>query len=297
MRTRLRGLEIAGIQMGIEVPETYVWQWPASPVAEFVCLPRGPEVHIGLRVAEFSSADLGGESYRLGAWTFEVVSCGDDWLLGLSRRGVRELLARFDRDFRNGEILVSKGMAGQGCFPLRRPLDAWIVLNRTVAGGGLVLDGRVGAENALARIRLGADVSGRPSHHRWTTHGMESLSRNTVVLREEGGRLRNFSTPWSDVTEPLFGHSVPVADVTIAEEAERPYRECLDPDEAAELLVAHAVVPLCDEKLFDRVLYNARKIAEQLKVVRVGEVADYASSIEAQSTQLQPAFGPVSAGF
>jgi hypothetical protein len=297
MRTRLRGLEIAGIQMGIEVPESYVWQWPESPVAEFVCLPRAPEVHIGLRVADFSSADLGGERYRLGAWTFEVSSCGEDWLLGLSRRGVREQLARFDRDFRSGEVLVSQEFAAQGRFPLRTPLDEWIVLHRTVAGGGLILHGSASWVATRAQIRLGSVDSSRPSQNRWATHRMPLVSRNTVLLREEGGHLRNFDTPWSDVAGSLLGASAQVSDLTIAEEAERPYRECLDPDEAAEELVAHAVVPLCDENLFDRVLHNARRIAEQAKVVRVGEVAENEAPIAWQSAQVQNAFAPPSASF
>jgi len=296
MRTRLRGLEIAGIQMGIEVPDTCTWQWPESKVAEFVCLPREPEVHIGLRIADFSSADLGGERYGLGAWTFEVAPCGDDWLLGLSRRGVREQLARFDREFRNGEILVSREMAEQECFPLRSPLDEWIVLHRTVARGGLVLNGRTICDGTGSRVRLGSDAAGRLSHHRWAASRMPLMSPNTVVLREEGAHLRSFRTPWSDVADPLLSHSGPVADLTIAEETERPYRECLDPDEAAEQLVAHAVVPLCDENLFDRVLYNARRMAEQATVVRVGEVAQNVALVACPPAQFQNTVAPPSLG-
>ena len=69
-RTRLRGVSIGGIQIGIEVPEVYEWDWPESPVSEFQCLPRDPEVHVGLRVDTPAQADLAGERYSIGAWTF-----------------------------------------------------------------------------------------------------------------------------------------------------------------------------------------------------------------------------------
>jgi len=290
-------LEIAGIQMGIEVPENFDWDWPESSVAEFVCLPREPEVHIGLRIAEFSSRDLGGERYSLGPWVFEVASYGDDWLLGLSRRGVREQLARFDREFRNGEVLISKEAAMERRFPLRTPLDEWIVLHRTVARGGLVLNGSASFSEGGASICLGSDDSQTRPQNGWATHRMALLGRNTVLLREEGGLLRSFNTPWSEVSDSRLGDAASVSELIVREESDRPFRECIDPDEAAELLVAHAVVPLCDEVLFDRVLRNARRLSEQTKVFRIGEIPETPAPIAWRSAQLQNAFAPPSAGF
>jgi hypothetical protein len=293
MRTRLRGLEIAGIQMGIEVPENYEWEWPGSPVAEFVCLPREPEVHIGLRVCEITSADLGGERYGLGDWTFEVASRGGDWLLGLSCRGVREQIATFDRDFRAGEILVSHDTAGKRRFPLRTPIDEWIVLHRTVARGGLCVNGSIRTLGGPVSVRLGRNAA-PPSRDRWATHHRSLLGRDTVLLRESGSRLRSFATPWNQTRESTPGGAPPVADLTVVEEAPKAFRECLDVDEAAEILVTHAVVPLCDENLLDRVLHNARQMAEHTKVLRRGEVAETAAPIAWESAQLQNAFAPPS---
>jgi hypothetical protein len=296
MRTRLRGLEIAGIQMGIEVPENYDWQWPDNPVAEYVCLPREPEVHVGVRVSEISSSDLGGECYGIGAWTFEVASRGDDWLLGLSRRGVRAQLATFDRDFRNGEVLVSRDTATQESFPLRTPLDEWIVLHRTVARGGLCLNGSAHRVAGQSQIRLGCEASKPFSSPRSTSHRVALFGRETVLLREEGARIRNFSTPWDGASDVTHGHAPAISEFIGVEESARPYRECLDPAEAAELLVSHAVVPLCDENLLDRVLRNARNIAEQARVVRCGELAEPGAPIAWQSAHLQNAFAPPSSG-
>ena len=289
-RTRLRGLEVAGIQMGIEVPESFAWEWPESSVAEYICLPREPEVHIGLRVCGLSSADLGGDSYGLGAWTFDVASDGDGWLLGLSRRGVRDQLATFDRDFRNGEIILSPEAAVSRRFPLRTPLDEWIVLHRTVARGGLCLNGAAEALGGGVRIHLNPH-----SHDQATPSGsalkrLASRSRASVLLREEGGELLSFSSPWNDPVDPRLGYSTRVSEIVVREETEVPYRESLDPDEAAELLVRHAVVPLCDEALLDRTLTNAKRIAERTRLVRCGDVAESRAPLGWQSSHLQFAF-------
>ena len=292
-RTRLRGLEIGGIQIGIEVPDSCPWEWPESPVADFTCLPRNPEVHVGLRVAELSSADLGGECYGLGSWTFEVARCGEDWFLGLSRRGVREQLATFDREFRTGEVLVCPEAAQDRRFPLLTPLDEWIVVHRTVACGGLSLYASASRVEAGARVRLGPSVAKLDAPNRWITPRAALFGRDTVLLREQGTTLRSFRTPWSDAMDPLLGYSSRVADLIVVEETERVYRECLDPDDAAELLVTHAIVPLCDEAFLDRVLRNARRLAGRVPFLRCGEVAAAAAPIALQSPQAQTAFAPL----
>jgi hypothetical protein len=289
-RTRLRGLEIGGIQIGIEVPETCSWHWPDGAIAEYSCLPRDPEVHVGVRVGNVGSEDLAGEHYALGSWTFEVARRGEDWLLGLSRGGRREQLAFFDRDFRAGEVVLSSDLARQPGYPLRSPLDEWIVLHRTIAGGGLCLNASATAAHGQARVRLGIADSDRVNH--WTTSTTTLLGRNTLWVREEGGQLRVHRTPWGDAMDRQLGMEAQLLDFSLFEEAERPYREVLDPVDAAEVLVTHAVVPLCDEGLLDRVLRNAQRIGEQASVLRVGETRASSAPIAWKSPQMQSGFAP-----
>jgi hypothetical protein len=294
MRTRLRGMEIAGIQMGIEVPENHDWEWPDGPIAEFVCLPREPEVHIGIRVGDVPADDLVGEQYGFEGWTFEVAACGSDWLLGLSRRGVREQLARFDRNFRCGEVLVSLDARSRRSFPLPSPLAEWIVLHRTVARGGLILHGGLSHEADATALVLGSDSTRGSVAEAWASPRTAVLGRETVLVREEGGELRAFDTPWSERDGLPVGGSTRVARAIAFEESERAFRECMDPGEAAELLVEHAVVPLCDEMLFEGVLKNARRIAERTTVVRLGEEGGRQAPIQWQSTHLRSGFAPPS---
>jgi hypothetical protein len=289
-RTRLRGLEIAGIQIGIEVPQSCAWEWPSESIADYSCLPRDPEVHIGVRVADVESFDFSGESYALGGWTFEVADRGEDWVLGLSRAGRREQLAFFDRDFRTGEIVLSGELATRPGYPLRSPLDEWVVLHRMVARGGLCLNATAVAEPGGAGIRLGA--SDANSSRGWTTPGTTLLGRHTVWICEVAGRLNVFRTPWGDSMDGSLGQVSTVVDISVYDESESPYRELLDPCEAADLLVTHAVVPVCDEGLLEKVMANAQRMGEGARVIRLGESKAPAAPIAWQSPQLQSGFAP-----
>jgi len=290
-------LEIGGIQIGIEVPHAYPWLWPNGPISEFTCLPRSPEVHVGVRVGSVGGDRLDGERYGVGPWTFEVARRGDDWVLGLERRGVREQLAIFDGEFESGEVVVSPGRATDPDFPLCTPLDEWIVVHRTIARGGLSLTASAVAIDGHASVLLGTPGAAGRAANRWVTPTAGLLGRHTLLLREVAGRLRVFRTPWSDATDPALGSSARVLEVVELEHAVRSFREQLDPAEAAELLVAHSAVPLCDESLLDRVLRNTRSIGEAARVLRLGQPSDEPAPMPWRSSQLQGAFAPPRAEF
>ena len=289
-RTRLRGLEIGGIQIGIEVPKNCVWDWPDQPISEYQCLPRDPEVHVGVRVADLDNHDLGGECYSMGSWTFEVARRGSDWQLGLSQGGRRVQLATFDREFLAGEVILSEDSAASRAYPLRGPLDEWIVLHRTVARGGLCLTASAVADGDQAVIRLG--VPDARTEAEGATASSSILGHHAILVREERGRIRLFRTPWSEPIDSLIGFECRIREFQYAEAADRSFSEVLDPPEAAESLVTHAVVPLCDDGLLDRVLRNANRIAGVSRIVGIGEAAESDAPMAWHSPQLQGAFAP-----
>ncbi len=270
-RTRLRGLEIAGIQIGIELPDTCEWEWPETALRDFACPPREPEVHVGLRVAELSGAELPGERYPLGASTFEIARRGDDWLIGLSRAGKRQQLALFDRDFRIGEVVQSPEWARERRYPLAGGLDEWIVLQRTVARGGLCVSGRAIAQPGGALVALGSDEPG--ATRGWRVASPSLLGRQTLVLRETVAGLRVYRTPWTTGMDERLGGDARIVELRCLDAAEQAFRELLDPADAAEELVSHAVLPLNDERFLDRVLRNASRASELTRTVRVGTPA------------------------
>lgn len=276
-RTRLQGLEIAGVQIGIEVPSSHRWTWPDEARARFACLPRSPDVHVGVRVGTVDVGPVAGERYALGPWTFEVGRRGADWLLGLSRAGRREQLAIFDAEFGAGEVVVREPLLdAPAAYPLRGALDEWIVLHRLIARGGLCLHATLDRSGDGAVVRLvGPDAGG------WTQGAASTrtlLGRDTVWISERGGRMRAHRTPWGGPWTVGSMHEVPVGSFELCERSLSAYHEVVDPEEASELLVAHAVVPLGDEALFERVLKSARRVGSSGICRRVGKSTALASS-------------------
>ena len=83
-----------------------------------------------------------------------------------------------------------------------------------------------------------------------------------------------------------------VVEFSVFDESESPYRERLDPSEAADLLVTHAIVPVCDEGLLEKVMANARRIGEGTGFIRLGVSEASTAPIAWQSPQLQSGFAP-----
>ena len=222
-----------------------------------------------MRVDAPDQADLGGERYSVGAWTFEVTRLSDgDWVMGLSRRGRREKLARFDREFGAGEIIVSAETAKSRAYPLRCPFDEWIVLHRTVARGGLCLNASASPREGGAILHLGG-APAAPAH-RWTVPTPSLLGRSALLVREAREHLRLFRAPWSESIDPRLPFEVRVHALERVTSTEVPWTERLDPADAADLLVTHAIVPLCDEAFLDRVMRNAQRIAQTACVIERG---------------------------
>ena len=92
--------------------------------------------------------------------------------------------------------------------------------------------------------------------------------------------------------DPQLGIDARVLDFILVEEAERPYRELLDAGDAADLLFSHAVVPLCDEGLHERVMRNAQRMGEHARVMRLGESRASSAPMAWQSPQMQSGFAP-----
>ena len=221
-RTRLRGLEIAGIQIGIEVPETCEWDWPDGPIADFSCLPRDPEVHVGLRVGRLASGDLGGERYRLGAWTFEVARRGEDWLTRSRAAGRREQLAHFDGSSARARSSVSSERGAARRYPASiasRRMDRPSSDRRSRRS--LSERGGRGRRRAGERPARRGPTSDDPIGCVGSAVDGAARSSYAVLIREEDGQLRSFRTPWSDSIDPALGLEATMSRARVVEEAEQ----------------------------------------------------------------------------
>ena len=188
---------------------------------------------------------------------------------------------------------IAREPARAGRFPLRTPFDQWIVLQRTIARGGLCLTGVVHESEDGVGIHLGPGAVPTAQTNRWLTPQTGLLPRDMVLIREEAGSLRGHPTPWCECPDGPRALAPRVSELWTTEESAQAYRELLDPEEAAELLVSHAVVPLCDEALLERVLANARRIAAAHRVLRFGEPASGVRPVAWPSAELANGYLPL----
>ncbi len=106
-RTKIRGIELAGVRIAIEAPSWFDWNWPDAFAASS-CLVPDPDVYLALRLADSTPASLASTrgSARI-ARGCEVGRSGDGWVITVHGKDSCQRVAHFDASFRYGEIAMS----------------------------------------------------------------------------------------------------------------------------------------------------------------------------------------------
>jgi len=102
-RTRLQGMEIAGIRISVEIPS------PLRRGADFgasggvACSPLAADLTVGVRIAQGVMPDCDPVVYASAGSTFEVGQKNGDWWIAIHGRNRCERVARFfARDMESG---------------------------------------------------------------------------------------------------------------------------------------------------------------------------------------------------
>jgi hypothetical protein len=278
-RTKLRGLTVAGLRLAIEAPPNLPWDWPEGPLRRFASSAEGADVCVGVRVAR--PEPPGALKFDSSAGSFEIARDGSDWIVALRRRGALQRLARFDRDFRIGEVIVDPDSfcARSGHYPLSNPLDELIFLHRLAREGGLLLRASAVVRDGRARLFSGPSGAGKTTISRWMLEAgpCSVLSDDRVVIRlEPDGGFRVHGTPWhgdaplaSPAAARLDGiHAIHHAPVL----RDRP----LAAAEAAATVLGNAFIPAHDAVGAARVFELAERLVARVGVSRLGFPKDRA---------------------
>ena len=268
-RTRVRGIDLGGTKVAIEVPGHLDWRWPDTSYDAFAVAPHGAEVHVGVRVGAPPALSRGGFLYETDSHRFEVVECPGGWGVTVHGASGRERVAIFDEGFSNGEVTLTPSAAAAGIAPLAHPLDELVALHRVVRAGGIVVRGRVAERAGRAIVFLGAPASVPSGEPGWRSAGLQRLAGDRIVVRPIGGEVRAIAAPWNG--DGLATGSRPVVEAlhvvhpSHAVVAERPDRDAAITD-----LLAHAVAPIHDDRCADRLFDVAAELVERIPVLRVG---------------------------
>ncbi|MCZ6464535.1 MAG: hypothetical protein O7A09_09375 [Proteobacteria bacterium] len=271
-RTRLRGIELAGIRVAVEVPPNSSWDWADTPHHRFECSPLDPDLYIGVRrgVPDLPRTDF--VVYACDGSTFEVGRHGTDWVVVIHGPGHSERIARFDASFREGEVWIRPDVAESLAHPLVHPLDEIIVLHRIAREGGLMLRGSAVLREGRALVFVGdtersedrAPISG------WRQIGAPSLSGGRVVLRVQGRDVWLFGAPWQSDAAFALPIRARLDAVHSIRESPAVCAERLYADAATSELLAHVFAPVHDPDGAARLHGVAERVAERVPVVSLG---------------------------
>ncbi|MCP5043288.1 MAG: hypothetical protein GY944_19860 [bacterium] len=268
-RSKLRGIEVAGVKLAIEVPTNLAWQWPDAEHLAAAQMPLAPDVHVGVRVA--APQRPSGETFRYESRgvSFEIGWAGEDWVVAIEGPKGCERSARFDADFRHGEVLIDPAIASCAGYPLAHPLDELILLHRLIREGCVIVNASVSLRGGEALLFLEAP------HRRVEAFGTPSRG-GLVVLRpvleaqaNSDTRLWVYSTPWRrDAKEPRFARA-PLSAIHVLDPAAGQSYQALSHSMAANEILQHVFAPMHDPDAAGRVFEIVSHVARRTKVVRM----------------------------
>lgn len=261
-RMRMRGVELGGVGMAIEVPGWFDWR-PEPDAARAPCDASEAEVRLTLHPLYEAPEIQRAVAYPYADGTLEVGRCGaGDWVLAIRAAGAYQRVARLDPTLTFGQLGVSHSVVASGTCPVARPLDCAIVAHRAVACGSLVVWGSAAVRDGRALVFLGDErpvAAGAP------------LARGWLVLRpgaSSGVEVCSLafapgSTPISRV--PL--HAIHVSESMFAGGA---VPDTLDEEAAAGELLRYAFAPVGGALIADTMLLTACRLSSRIPVVRTG---------------------------
>lgn len=171
-----------------------------------------------------------------------------------------------DRNFRRALVQMNRScFAGNGfsCSPLEYPLDELLITHRLALDGavelhscGIVLDG-------IANLFVGHSGAGKSTTSRlWASlAGVQILSDDRIILREHGGEIFLYGTPWHGESAFALPLRTPLTRILVIEHGHGNVLTRLSPPDAVSELFARCFVPFYRHEYVDAALEFLQKVA------------------------------------
>ncbi len=302
-RSKVRGITVAGLRVAIEAPPDLPWEWPEGPLRRFASEAADAAVQVGVRVGRCEAPPATSVRYDSGGGIFDVALDGRDVVVALRIRGRLQRVARFDEEFRVGEVVVSPDSpyARECWYPLAYPLDEVVFLHRLVREGALLLHACGIVRGGSALVFTGPSGAGKTTLARlFQRHaGAEVLSDDRLVLRLDpegpGSGVRVWGTPWHGEAPLSMSASAPLAAVHLIRHAPEVLAEPVAGATAAAALLGNAFVPAHEPRGAAAALDFAARMVERVPLIRLGFPKDarvvryaYGASMGAESAHGRP---------
>ena len=177
--------------------------------------------------------------------------------------------AFFDRDFRQGRILVRRDALMESMYVLDYPLDEVIVAHMLGRGRGVELHGcGIIDRDGRGQLFVGQSGAGKTTTARvWLAEGhYEIVSDDRVIVRCVDGQWRMFGTPWHGEAELSSPLSAPLGAIHLLAQASRTELVSMPPAQAAAALFGCTFPPFYDAEALAYTLECLDRIVRDLPV-------------------------------
>ncbi len=272
-RTRLRGIELAGLRLAVESPQDFVWDWATGGLAELSCAADEPDIHVGVSCGDIMPPKWDPITYSFEGGSFDVAMVDEEWWVGVHSRGRRfERLVRFNKSFTQGDVVIAPGAEETLSHPLDGPLLDWLMTHAVIERGGLVLCGSaiLDSGSALAVLSVGShsmNVSSGGESWDGCTPILTPGSRFAVYPSEDGFRVHALPGADFEAGLTLQGRlkAIHVLDTTTQAGI-----ELLESEDAMEAVLSRTCAPVHAPDLANKILTTASRVADRIPMARLG---------------------------
>ena len=263
-------LEIAGLAISLRCDDPAVrWQWNEA-TARFLVEPRSADVDLSVISGAVGFSPPGEALFDSGAvWRIYREDAGYRIECRTEKYGDAPYkIATFNDDFTRGEIVMSPAILPRELGPLDYPLDEVLVAHLLGRGRGVELHS-CGIIDSSGRGHLFVGVSGAgksTTARLWGDDAKAIVSDDRVIVREQGGVMRMYGTPWHGEASLSLATSAPLAGIYLLVQSQSNELRELPRAAAVARLFGCAFPPVYDPAAVDFTLDFLDRIAARVPV-------------------------------
>jgi hypothetical protein len=260
---QLRGFELAGLRLVVEVPTGWNWVWP-DVGSQRSCSFEKPDIHVAVHALREQRVLEHAQLYSHEGSLFEAERCGGNSYLLVS--GDRRL-ARLDADARRCDVWLPPTAIRSRVLPLARPLADLVLIHRALARGALAVRATAAVRRGRALVVLGESrlADPKPGTVIWA---------GWLLLEPRVGGAWVYPLPSTLQTgvTPQVGALLEGLQTTQPGSNDDSLTQILDPESAAAEILRFAFAPVTGDTSANPMLEAATRLAESVSTLRLGAV-------------------------